>query len=138
MATQRIPAVSFSQQIPKPVRSYAKDNRILAAKFSQWLEIQNYATNTRQTYDVLTSDFCRFIGSRSLTEINRLDIREYLTHLHARGLASSSLDLKLHGLRGFFGFLSLGGLVSSNPARFIQTRKRHRNLPRFPTIEEAR
>jgi len=35
---------------PKPVRSYANDNRALAAKFSQWLEVQNYALNTRRTY----------------------------------------------------------------------------------------
>jgi len=46
---------------PKPVRSYANDNRALAAKFSQWLEVQNYALNTRRTYDTLIADFCRFI-----------------------------------------------------------------------------
>ena len=34
----------------QPVRSYLDDNRILTAKFSQWLEIQNYLRNTRRAY----------------------------------------------------------------------------------------
>jgi site-specific recombinase XerD len=121
-----------------PVRSHVKDNHVLAAKFSQWISIQNYSANTRRTYDTLTSDFCRFIGSRSLTDIRHLDIREYLAFLGRRGLASSSLDLKLHGLRAFFDFLTLRGEVPTNPARFTKTRRRHRKLPQCPTIEEVR
>jgi site-specific recombinase XerD len=121
---------------PQPVRSYADGNRILAEKFSRWL-MRNHAVNTRVTYDLLTADFCRFIGSRSLVEVTRSDIRAYLQYLQGRGLASASLDLKLHGLRGLFGFLRLGGLINSNPARFITTRRRHRHLPQFPSVEEV-
>ena len=124
-------------RLDTPVRSYVEDNRILAARFDQWLEIQNYAVNTRLAYNGLLRDFCRFIRSRSLTEIKRMDIREYLAHLQGKGLASPSLDLKLHILRSFYGFLSLGSIVSSNPARFVSTRRRHRKLPHFPTIEEV-
>jgi integrase/recombinase XerC len=122
---------------PKPVRSYLEDNGILAAKYAKWLEIQNYAENTRLTYAVVISDFCRFIGSRSLTEVTRHDIRTYLQYLQGRGLVGPSLDLKLHALRGFFGFLRLGNLINSNPARFITTRRRHRHLPQFPSVDEV-
>lgn len=122
--------------IESPVRSYAHDNRALAAKFAQWLEIQNYSVNTRRAYNSLLRDFCRFIRSRSLTEIKRLDIREYLGHLHRRGLASASLDQKLHGLRTFFGFLRLGGLVETAPTRFISLRKRKRKLAHPFSVEE--
>jgi len=123
---------------PKPVRSYAKENDALAAKFAQWLEVQNYAVNTRLAYGTLIADFCRFMGSRNLAEVRHLDIREYLAFLQRRGLGPSSLDLKLHGLRGFFEFLTLRGAVKTNVARFIQTRRRHRGLPHFPTVGEAR
>jgi site-specific recombinase XerD len=122
----------------KPIRSYAKDNLCLAAKFSQWLEIQEYSSHTRRSYAPLIADFCRFIGSRSLTEIKHIDIREYFASLQGRGIGSSSLEQKLYGLRAFFGFLKLGGVVSTNVARFIRTRIRHRHLPRFPTVKEAR
>jgi site-specific recombinase XerD len=123
----------------KPVRSYVKDNHGLAEKFSQWLEVQNYSAHTRKAYDALTADFCRFIRSRSLAEVKHLDVREYLFYLQRRGLASSSLDRQLHGLRTFFDFLNLGGVVSSVAPRFIRTRKRPpRKLPRFLSIQEAK
>jgi len=120
-----------------PVRSYADANRNLAAKFSRWLEIQNYSPNTRRAYDALTADFCRFIGSRDITQIKHFDVREYLGHLLRKGLAQSSLDRQLHGLRTFFDFLNLAGLVTSVAPRFIRTRKRQRKLPRFPSVQEA-
>jgi site-specific recombinase XerD len=121
---------------PKPIRSYANDNRALAAKFSRWLEVQNYALNTRKTYDTLIADFCRYIGARSLTEIKHPDIREYFAFLQGRGIGSRSLDQKLYGLRALFEFLTLRGVVSTNVARFIKTRRRHRNLPLFPSVDE--
>jgi site-specific recombinase XerD len=117
--------------------SYVEGNRILAAKFSKWIEVNNYSPNTRMTYDTVTADFLRFIGSRSLIEITHHDIRAYLEYLQGRDLASASLDLKLHALRGFFGFLRLGNRITSNPARFVTTRKRHRHLPKFPSIDEV-
>jgi site-specific recombinase XerD len=124
---------------PKAVRSYVDDNRILAGKFSQWVEIQHYSPHTRRAYDDLIADFCRFIGSRSLTEIKHPDIRAYFAFLqNDRGMGGRSLDQKLSALRAFFGFLKLGGAVHTNVARFVSTRRRHRNLPRFPTVKEAR
>jgi site-specific recombinase XerD len=149
MATHRVPALQLPSQLSprvelavrepdlKPVRSYAKDNWVLAQKFSQWLEVQNYSPHTRKAYDALTADFCRFIRSRSLTEVKHLDVRDYLFHLQGRGFASSTLDRQLHGLRTFFDFLNLGGVVNSVPPRFIRTRKRQRKLPRFLSVHEA-
>jgi site-specific recombinase XerD len=119
------------------VRSHVEENGILAAKYSQWLQVQNYAENTRLTYVVVTTDFCRFIGSRSLMEVTRNDIRAYLQYLQGRGLVGPSLDLKLHALRGFFGFMRLGNLINSNPARLVKTRRRHRHLPQFPSVDEV-
>ena len=130
-------AITIRQAEPLPVRSHAEANRVLAAKFSQWLEIQNYSPLTRKTYDTLTGDFCGFLQSRSLAEVKPIDIREYLGHLQDRGLASTSLDLKLHGLRTFFDFLKLGGVVNFVAPRVTSTRRRHRKLPRFPSVEEV-
>jgi integrase/recombinase XerC len=120
----------------KPIRSHVQQNNILAAKFSQWLEIQHYSGHSRRAYDTTMADFCRFIGSRSLIEIKHGDIRDYLASIQQRGCGVASLDQKVYVLRAFYDFLSLGAVVSSNPARFIKTRKRHRNLPRFPSVDE--
>jgi site-specific recombinase XerD len=119
------------------VRSCVDANGILVAKYSQWLEFEHYAENTRVTYMVLMADFCRFLGPRSLTQVTHLDIRAYLQYLQGRGLVGPSLDLKLHALRGFFNFLRLGNLIDHNPARLIKTRKRQRRLPQFPSVEDV-
>ena len=120
------------------VRSYAKDNLVLTAKFWQWLGIQNSSIHTQRSYGQTVRDFCRFIGPRSLATVQRFDIREYLRFHQGRGVASQTLDLRLHALRSFFNFLKMRGVVESNAPSFIQTRKRHRNLPRCPSVEETR
>jgi site-specific recombinase XerD len=129
--------LTIRQSDPKPVRSHLDDNLILAAKFSQWLTIQDYSRHTRISYATLITDFCRFIRSRSLTKITHHDIRRYFAFLQHDGIGSRSLDQKLYALRAFFEFLALGGIVKTNVARFIHTRRRHRNLPVVPTAEEV-
>jgi site-specific recombinase XerD len=119
------------------VKSFAKDNLELAAKFDAWLQAQNYSVNTRKAYLSVTSYLCEFVGSRSVLEVTHFDLREFLTYLYKRGLASSSLDRQGYGLKTFFGFLNLGGLVDSNVARLIKTRKVRRRLPRYLSIEEV-
>ncbi len=121
----------------KPVRSYVHENRVLAEKFVQWLEIQNYSENTRRAYGDLTADFCRFLGARDLTKTQPADVREYIGYLYKRKLAPSSLERQLFGLRTFFDFLNLAGVVASAAPRFVQVRKRKRKLPQPLSIEEV-
>jgi integrase/recombinase XerD len=120
-----------------PVRSFVRDNLELAEKFAAWLEAQNYSTNTRRAYGTLARDLCEFIGSRSLLELKHFDLREFITYLYKRGLAPSSLARQLYGLKTFFQFLSMGGLVDCNIARLIKNRRVGRRLPRALSIEEV-
>jgi len=119
-----------------PQQSFTQKNLELTAKFDAWLQAQNYSANTRRAYRSVTSYLCEFVGSRSVLELTHFDLREFLTYLYKRGLASSSLDRQGYGLKTFFGFLNLGGLVDSNVARLIKTRKVRRRLPRVLSIEE--
>lgn len=126
MASATVPQQSFTQQ-----------NLDLAAKFDAWLQAQNYSPHTRRAYRGLTDYLCEFISSRSLLEITRFDLREFFSYLYKRGLNSASQARQLSGLKLFFDFLSLGGLVDSNVARLIKTRKVGRRLPRYLSIEEV-
>ena len=121
----------------RAVKSFTKDNLELAAKFDAWLLAQNYSPHTRRAYRGLTSYLCEFIASRSLLEITHFDVREFLSWLYKRGLSPTSQARQLSGLKLFFDFLSLGGLVDSNIARLIKTRKVGRRLPRYLSIEEV-
>ena len=121
----------------QPVKSFTRDNRELAAKFDAWLEAQNYSPHTRRAYATLTDYLCEFIGSRSLLEIKQFDLREFITYLYKRGLSASSLARQLYGLKTFFDFLQLGGIVHINVARLIKNRKAVRKLPRTLSVEEV-
>ncbi len=135
-----VPSAPLPEPKPKPglpVRSYARANRELAAKFDAWLEAQNYSPHTRMAYNRLTQDFCEFIRSKSLAAVEHFDIRAFLAHLYRRGLSSSSLARQLSGLKTFFDFLNLAGAVSFVAPRFIRTRKVPKRLPRFLTEEQT-
>ncbi len=87
-------------------------------------------------YNRLTQDFCEFLRSKSLAAVEHFDIRAFLAHLYRRGLSSSSLARQLSGLKTFFDFLNLYGVVSFIAPRFIRTRKVPKRLPRFLTEEQ--
>jgi site-specific recombinase XerD len=120
-----------------PVRSFVRDNLELASKFDAWLQAQHYSSHTRRAYRSLTTYLCEFISSRSLLEITRFDLREFLTYLYKRGLSPSSMARQSYALKTFFDFLNLGGLVDSNIASRMKARKVNRKLPRFLSIEEV-
>jgi site-specific recombinase XerD len=119
------------------VKSFARDNLELAAKFGAWLEAQHYSPHTRRAYATTTGYLCEFICSRSLLELTHFDLREFVTYLYKRGLSPSSLERQSHALRTFFEFLNMGGLVDSNIARLIKARKVNRKLPRVLSVEEV-
>jgi site-specific recombinase XerD len=132
--------MSDSLTVPQEVqtvKSFAKDNLELVAKFDRWLEAMNRSQNTRTAYGTLVRNFCEFINSRSLLECKHFDVREYIAHLYKRGLSASSLARQLSGLKAFFDFLQIGGAVPGNIARLIKARKVGRRLPRCLSIEEV-
>src|ERR1700722_16348847 len=112
----------MSAQSAQVVKSFTKDNLELAAKFDAWLEAQNYSPHTRRAYATTTGYLCEFVCPRSLLELNTFDLREFLTYLHKRGLAPSSMARVQYSLKTFFDFLNLGGLVDSNIAGRMKTR----------------
>ena len=119
------------------VKSFARENLELAAKFDQWLEAQSYSPHTRRAYASLTSYLCEFVAERSLLELRHFDVREFIAHLYRRDLSSASLARQLSGLKLFFGFLQIGGAVPVNVATLIKSRKIGRKLPRYLSIEET-
>lgn len=120
-----------------PVKSYAQDNLVLAAKFDQWLEVLGRSTSTRRAYKALAAEFCDFLGSRPLLEVKHFDVREYIGYVYKRGLSSASLAQRLAGLKTFFGFLQIGGAASVNIAGLIRARKIPHRLPRYLSLEEV-
>src|SRR4029078_582089 len=75
----------------------------------------------------------------SLCETNRLDPLEgiqrahvelYIRHLGESGLRPSSINTMLDGVRGFFRFAHIDGLIPSEPAVYARVHKGHHDAER--------
>jgi site-specific recombinase XerD len=108
-------------------------NQELTRRFDRWLFTQKYTEGTRERYTTVVLDFCAFFGDRSVITANHFDIREYLAFRSMKGNDLPTLRTKLHGLRIFFDFLNMGGLVRWVAPRLVAVRQGAKKLPRFLT-----
>src|SRR5579863_3506123 len=69
-------------------------------------------------------------------DIDHRLIREYLGHLHDRGLEKVSVSRKLTSLRAFFKFCHREGIVQDNVARLVATPKLPKRIPNVVPAEE--
>jgi site-specific recombinase XerD len=106
------------------------NNKELAAKFMEWLTCQRYSVSTITTYRRVTQEFVDFWGSKSVSKVTHLDIREFLIEMSRRDLSADIVHRYLWGLRCFFDFLCLGGLVDEVAPRLIRPRPAKRQLAR--------
>jgi site-specific recombinase XerD len=111
-------------------------NKELAARFEKWLLVQRYSPITRQQYGRTVLLFISFLRS-SVLETTHLDVQEFLSRRAALGKSSRTVRNELYGLRIFFDFLCLGGLIKWTPPRIVQTRPLTPYLPTVLTVEEV-
>jgi integrase/recombinase XerC len=71
-----------------------------------------------------------------LKGIHHTVIREFVGHLHSRGLEKSSIARKLAALRSFFKYCVREGMLKENPARLVPTPKLPKRIPSVLTAEE--
>ncbi len=112
--------------------------------FLSYLEFQrNYSPHTIKNYrrDLLEFDdyLTRDGKSRPVdpAEIDHITIRDFLSHLHQRKNAKSSIARKLAAIRSFYRFLYSQGKVGSNPARLVRNPRLPDRKPRFLSLGEV-
>ncbi|MCO5170954.1 MAG: tyrosine recombinase [Planctomycetes bacterium] len=69
--------------------------------------------------------------------VERGAVRAFLAGLKARGLARSSIERRLAGLRTFYRFLRAEGRCRGDPTRQVRSPPRRRPLPRFLRRDEV-
>lgn len=72
----------------------------------------------------------------SWAEVDRLDVRAFLSHLTMAGLKKRTIARKLSAVRNFFRFLQREGVVAANPARHVRAPREGRALPGYLTQRE--
>ncbi len=115
------------------------------AEFLRHLEqVVNASPQTLRCYRTDLLEFRGFLKSRtpggrspSPVSIDHLAIRAYLSFLHDRGVARSTVARKLASLRSFFRHLVTAGAIARSPAALVATPKLERRLPHPMTQDEV-
>src|SRR5690349_13538228 len=82
-----------------------RDGR-LAERFLEMMAAERGAArNTLSAYAHDLRDYGAYLGGRSLKEAGPEDIRDYLSHLEALGMARTTAARKLSAIRQFHRFL---------------------------------
>jgi integrase/recombinase XerC len=119
---------------PPPDSAIAVDEVWLLEPFCQHLQWErNLSPRTLVAYRREVTRFVTFVvaelGRPAPAQVESVDIRSYLAHLHSSSLMASSVQRALAALRTFFRFLTTEGVCTVNPARAVPHPRRTRPLP---------
>jgi len=112
--------------------------------FLDYLEFQrNYSPHTIKNYRRDLREFDNYLtrdgqdSSVDPAKIDHISIRDFLSHLHQRKNAKSSIARKLAAIRSFYRFLYSQGKVPANPARLVRNPRLPDRKPRFLSLDEV-
>jgi integrase/recombinase XerD len=98
---------------------------------AQLAAVSYLARYTGQTYRLYAYQlrrwfsWCETNALDPLVGLQRAHLELYIRHLHDSGLRDSSINTMLHGVRGFFRFAHIDGLIAADPAVYARLPKIH-------------
>lgn len=101
--------------------------------------LRAYGADVRALFDHLDGPDAGDHAERSFQPdaLDRADLRSFLGSLRAAGLARSSVQRRLAGLRTFYRTLRTLELCEQDPTQLVRTAPRRPGLPRFLRAEEV-
>ncbi len=91
-------------------------------QFSAFLKASGHACNSKKTVDI--------------KQIDRLALRSFMAHLHAKGFTGTTMSRKLATLSSFFKFLCREGYLNNNVVKSIPAPKKENHLPSFLSVDD--
>ena len=79
--------------------------------------------------------WCQTNGLDPLTGIQRAHVELYIRSLGEAGLMASSINTMMHGLRGYFRFAHIDGLIPADPAAYARLPKVHASESRTQGLD---
>lgn len=120
--------------------------QVIFNRYTNYLEAERNAslyTVRNYTTDLLGSPrikgFFTFLterGTKSLNEVDRSLLRDYLAYLMEQGLAKASIARKLSAIRSFYRYLVREEILPLNPVKEASSPKLDRRLPSFLSNDE--
>ena len=79
--------------------------------------------------------WCAANGLDPLNGVQRAHVELYIRHLRDYGLRDSSICTMMHGVRGFFRFAHIDGLIPADPAVYVRLPKIHSDETRTQGLD---
>lgn len=99
--------------------------------------LRAYAGDVRDLFRFLSPGGDPLAAPFRAGALDRAGLRRFLARLKARGLAQTSIQRRLMGLRTFWRWLRQSNLVEDDPTRQVRSPPRPRRLPRVLREEEV-
>ncbi len=98
------------------------------------LEIKRYANNTIKSYISSFERFINFFISKSMDELDELDIRTYIRYLIQSNCSNSYVNLSINSIKFYYE------IVLGMPNRFydIERPRKEKKLPKVLSMQEVR
>ena len=100
--------------------------------------LARYSGHTHELYSYQLRRWfawCQTNGLDPLTGIQRAHVELYIRNLDEAGLKASSINTMMHGLRGYFRFAHIDGLIPSDPAVYARLPKVHADESRTQGLD---
>lgn len=107
----------------------------IISQYLEYLELEKGLS--QNTIDAYRRDLYSFAdGGKSIEEIDRTYINNYIRSLKERRLAPTSVIRKVASLRGFFKWATSMNILEKNPASTLEQPKVPQRLPKVVSIKE--
>ena len=107
----------------------------IISQYLEYLELEKGLS--QNTIDAYRRDLYSFAdGGKSIEEVDRTYINNYIRSLKERRLAPTSVIRKVASLRGFFKWATSMNILEKNPASTLEQPKVPQRLPKVVSIKE--
>ena len=113
--------------------------RLLLRGYAAYLRLErSYSENTIESYIHDVELLSEYLSSKNIDvkQIEESHLHEFLSSLRDMGIGARSQARIIAGIRGFFRYLQLEGLIGDNPAALLDSPKLTLHLPEVLSIEE--
>ena len=108
----------------------------IISQYLEYLELEKGLS--QNTIDAYRRDLYSFAdGGKSIEEVDRTYINNYIRSLKERRLAPTSVIRKVASLRGFFKWATSMNILEKNPASTLEQPKVPQRLPKVVSIKEV-
>ncbi len=108
-----------------------------AEAFVTYCRSRGLTTRTREIYGQALEELATFCGGPDAGLPSVQEMRAFAVHLFDRGLAPTTVSMRLRAIRTFFSFLVRDGLLDVNPMANVPLPKVPRQFPRVLTQEQV-